>query len=172
MKIGVISDTHGYLDPQVLEYFKPCDEIWHAGDFGSMDVADALERLKPLRGVYGNIDGSAIRQKFPEMLEFDCAGVSVMMIHIGGSPPRYNPKVRKILSRQSPAIFVCGHSHILKVMADKNLNNMLYMNPGAAGVQGFHKMRTMLRFDITDKKPGNLEVIQLGLRGELSKRQD
>lgn len=165
MKIGIISDTHGYLDEKIGAYLEACDEIWHLGDFGSMEVADALASIKPLRGVYGNIDGGDIRHRFPLEQRFSCEGLDVFMIHIGGTPSRYSPGLKKRLLEKPPQIFLCGHSHILKVMADKSLGNMLYINPGAAGRQGFHKIRTMVRFEINDGRPQNLEAIELGMRG-------
>jgi putative phosphoesterase len=166
MRIGLISDTHAYLDPKVFEYFKDCDEIWHAGDFGD-SVSDKLVSFKPLRGVYGNIDGQKIRSEYPEELFFEFGGLKILMIHIGGSPSYYYPQAKKSIELNRPDIFICGHSHILKVMQDKNFN-MLYMNPGAAGKQGFHKMRTMLRFKIEGSKVENLEAIELGLRGVIT----
>jgi putative phosphoesterase len=164
-RIGLISDTHSYLDPGVFEHFQKCDEIWHAGDFGD-GVAEQLASFKMLRGVYGNIDGQKIRNDYPEELFFDCDGIQVLMIHIGGSPQYYYPQAKKFIEQKRPGLFICGHSHILKVMQDKN-HNMLYMNPGAAGRQGFHKMRTILRFEINGGKIEKLEVIELGLRGAL-----
>jgi len=169
MKIGVISDTHGYVDDQILKYFGKVDEIWHAGDFGNWDVVEKLQCFKPLIGVYGNIDGHEIRQSFPEQIHIEREGLSIWMIHIGGAPPKYNTKVKKLLQQSKPDIMVCGHSHILKVMADPNHDKMLYINPGAAGKHGFHKMRTMLRFEINNGKPANMEVIELGKRGMLEK---
>ncbi len=166
MKIGLISDTHGFVDPAVKDYFMDCDEIWHMGDFGSMQVVDKLSAIKPLKGVYGNIDGHEIRQIFPMEQRFKCAGIDVYMIHIGGTPPRYATGLKAKLTQNPPGIFLCGHSHILKVMADKPMNNMLYINPGAAGQQGFHKMRTIIRFEILEGKPQNMEVIELGKRSK------
>lgn len=165
MKIGLLSDTHGYLDPKILDHFGPCDELWHAGDIGSMEVAAALERFKPMKAVYGNIDDMALRTKYPEDLWFQCEGVEIWMTHIAGAPPRYNPRVRKILASRAPAALVCGHSHILRVINDKT-HKFLYLNPGAAGHQGFHPMRTLLRFDIADGRFANMEVIELGKRGD------
>ena len=167
MKIGLISDTHHYLDDKVFAYFEPCDEIWHAGDFGSREVADMLKNFRPLVGVYGNIDGQDIRIEYPLEQRFSREGMEVWMIHIAGAPPRYNPAVRKQLQESRPDILVCGHSHILKVIADKKYKNMLYLNPGAAGKQGFHKIRTLLRFDINQRRVVNMEVIELGKRGSL-----
>lgn len=166
MKIGLISDTHSYLDPRVFDYFKDCDEVWHAGDVGNASVLDELENFKPLRGVYGNIDGQEIRVRLPEKNVFVLEGVRVYMIHIGGTPPRYARGVKAELKSHEPNLFICGHSHILKVMPDKALNNMLYMNPGAAGRQGFHKVRTLLRFELNQGKIEKLEAIELGKRGQ------
>jgi hypothetical protein len=165
MKIGLLSDTHGFLDPKVFEHFKSCDEIWHGGDIGTMQVADALEKFKPLRAVFGNIDDKDIQVKFPEDLWFECEGLMIWMTHIGGAPPRYNPRVKKLLATRVPDIFICGHSHILRVARDPALHGMLYLNPGAAGNQGFHHMKTMLRFEIIEKEVKNMEVIELGRRG-------
>jgi putative phosphoesterase len=164
-RIGLISDTHGYLDPKVFDYFKDCDEVWHAGDFGE-GVSDQLLAFKPLRGVFGNIDGQKIRIVYPEELFFECEGLTFLMIHIGGSPGHYYPQAKKSIELHRPSVFICGHSHILKVMQDKNYN-MLYINPGAAGKHGFHKVRTVIRFDINNKKIENLEVIEMGLRGAI-----
>ena len=133
MKIGLLSDTHGHLDPKILEHFKQCDEIWHAGDIGSMLVADQLRSFKPFRAVFGNIDDKDIQSHFPEDLFFDCEGLSVWITHIGGMPPRYNPSIRKKLKLKVPDIFVCGHSHILSIAKDPAMNDMLFINPGAAG---------------------------------------
>ena len=161
MKIGLLSDTHGYLDERIYDYFSVCDEIWHAGDIGSIEVADQLQQFKPLRAVHGNIDGKEIRLAFPQDVHFQCEGMRVWMTHIGGRPPRYTSRVLKELKVQSPDIFVCGHSHILKIARD-DAWNMLYINPGAAGRQGFHKVRTLVRFSVTEKKIESMEVIELG----------
>lgn len=166
MKIGLISDTHSFLDERVFHHFENCDEIWHAGDVGNEEVIDKLESFKPVRGVFGNIDGKEIRIRWPENLHFNCEGMNVWMTHIGGKPPRYKPQVLKELKINTPDIFICGHSHILGVMQDPALNKMLYMNPGAAGRHGFHKIRTLLRFDINKGKVSNMEVIELGPRSE------
>ena len=165
MKIGLISDTHGFLDPKVFGHFRNCDEIWHGGDFGDMEVAKALEDFKPLRGVYGNIDDKDLQSRFPEDLWFKCDGLTIWMTHIGGAPPRYNPRIRKLLTTQVPDIFICGHSHILRVARDPAYGGMLYINPGAAGNQGFHYMKTLVRFELEEKEVKNLEVIELGRRG-------
>ena len=161
--IGLISDTHSYLDPQVFEYFKEVDEIWHIGDVGDAQVLDQLRAFKPLRGVYGNIDDRGIRQELPLDYRFIMEDMDIWMTHIGGYPGKYTSRVRDILQIKAPDLFICGHSHILKVMRDKKYN-MLCMNPGAAGKHGFHKLRTLLRFHIKDKTLSNLEVIELGIR--------
>lgn len=164
MKIGLLSDTHSFIPESVFDYFADCDEIWHAGDIGDAAVLDRLEAFKPIRGVYGNIDDSAMRARLPLNNAFMVAGLSVLITHIGGYPGRYTPRVRKLLDEQRPGLYICGHSHILKVMMDKK-RNVLHMNPGACGNHGFHKVRTLLRFNITDAKVDNLEVIELGMRG-------
>ena len=160
-RIGLISDTHNYLDPAVFEHFKNCDEIWHAGDFGSAAIADELKSFKPLRGVYGNIDGSDIYNVYPEQLVFRCEKVKVMIRHIGGYPPKYNADTKNEIIINKPQLFISGHSHILKIMYDDHLN-CLHMNPGAAGKQGWHKVRTLVRFAIDGKEIKNCEVIELG----------
>lgn len=159
-RIGLLSDTHGWLDEAVFKHFEACDEIWHAGDFGTIAVADTLAAFKPLRGVYGNIDGKDIRAGFPEHLRFDCEAVDVWITHIGGYPGHYSPQIRKDIQRNPPKLFISGHSHILKVMYDQQLQ-CLHLNPGAAGKQGWHKVRTLLRFSIDDNRIDNLEVIEL-----------
>jgi putative phosphoesterase len=164
-RIGLISDTHSYLDEAVFRHFEKCDEIWHAGDFGE-GVAEKLKvfnKLKKLRGVYGNIDDQLIRNEFPEQLVFMCEEVKVLMRHIGGSPPKYNPETRKELQFHQPRLFISGHSHILKVIYDDSIN-CLHMNPGAAGKHGWHKMRTLIRFTIDGKNMKDCEVIELGKR--------
>lgn len=162
-RIGLISDTHSYLDPVVFEHFKNCDEIWHAGDFGSAGIAEELNAFKALRGVYGNIDGFDITSIYPQQLVFMCEGVKVMMRHIGGYPPKYNPETKKEFLIHKPQLFISGHSHILKVMYDEKLS-CLHMNPGAAGKHGWHKMRTLIRFAINGKNIQDCEVIELGSR--------
>ena len=162
--IGLLSDTHGYLDPAVFEYFENCDQIWHAGDFGSASVSEELSNFKPLRGVYGNIDDARIQQLHPLHDHFECEGVEVWMTHIGGYPSKYDRRVNKKIHEIRPDLFICGHSHILRVMRDKKLNNMLHFNPGAAGRHGFHVTRTMLRFDIANGKVSKLQAIELGSR--------
>jgi putative phosphoesterase len=161
--IGLISDTHGYLDDAVFTHFEKCDEIWHAGDFGNLDLANALSDFKPLRGVYGNIDGQDIRQMYPETLRFSIEELDVFMIHIGGYPNRYTPIVKEMMLNKPPQLFISGHSHILKVIYDKNFK-CLHLNPGAAGKQGWHKVRTLQRFSIDEGKVQNLEVIELSNR--------
>jgi len=160
VKIGLISDTHGYLDDAVFKHFENCDEIWHAGDFGTIELADKLKAFKPLRGVYGNIDGKELRLDYPEHLRFKCEEVDVWMTHIGGYPGKYNPSIRQEIYTNPPKLFICGHSHILKVIYDKKIS-CLHLNPGAAGKQGWHKLRTMLRFCISEEKIHTLEAIEL-----------
>ena len=147
MKILLLSDTHSYMDDKILDYAQQADEIWHCGDFGSLKVIETLERIKPLRGVYGNIDGTEIRAKFPEVNRFRCEEMDVLMIHIGGYPDKYSPLAKKELSQKAPQIFISGHSHILKVMYDKKYQ-LLHLNPGAIGKHGWQTVRTMLRFEI------------------------
>lgn len=159
-RIGLISDTHGFLDDAVFKHFENCDEIWHAGDFGNIELADQLAAFKPLKGVYGNIDGSDVRQVYPEHLRFVCEKVDVWMTHIGGYPDRYAPDVKREIYTKPPGLFISGHSHILKVIYDKKIN-CLHLNPGAAGKQGWHKVRTLIRFSITDEKIHTLDVIEL-----------
>lgn len=163
--IGLISDTHGFLDEAVFDHFKNCDEIWHAGDFGNIELANRLatQSGKSLRGVYGNIDGQDVRTVYPEQLVFYCEEVKVMMRHIGGAPPKYNPDTRKELQLHQPNLFIAGHSHILKVMYDDKIK-CLHMNPGAAGKQGWHKVRTLIRFVIDGSDMKNCEIIELGKR--------
>ncbi len=167
MKIGLISDTHSHLDPKVFEYFKNVDEIWHAGDIGTLSLLEELEAFKPTVAVFGNIDGHEIRSASPEDQIFEREGVNVLMTHIAAKPPRYNPRVKKLITEHKPNILVCGHSHILKVQPDP-ANNLLFINPGAAGIHGFHQVKTLLRFDLEQGKPKSLEVIELGKRGALS----
>jgi uncharacterized protein len=164
MRIGLLSDTHGFLDEAVFEYFAACDEIWHAGDFGPVEILDRLKQFKPTRGVYGNIDGAQIRSELAASLEWRCEGVSVYMTHIGGYPGSYDSAAKKELLRVRPDLFICGHSHILKVMRDPALS-LLHMNPGACGHNGWHHMRTLLRFTLTNAKISEVEAIELGPRG-------
>ena len=162
-KIGLLSDTHGYLDPKVFEYFKDVDEIWHAGDVGSPEVIEALEEFKPTRGVFGNIDDHKVRAMWPEHNAFKCEGVKVLISHIGGRPYKYRKVSYPQIELEKPDVFVCGHSHILLVQLDKKINAM-WLNPGACGFKGFHKVKTLLRFDVDGGKLKNMEVIQLGQR--------
>src|SRR5688572_30366320 len=162
MKIGLISDTHSFLDAKVFDHFKNVDEIWHAGDLGDMTVATTLADFKPFKAVFGNIDDKTIQLKFPEDLRFHSEELNVWITHIGGAPPNYNPRVKKILKENPPDIFICGHSHILRVARDPALGGMLYINPGAAGNQGFHTMKTIMRFDLIKREVKNMEVIELG----------
>ena len=158
-KILLLSDTHGYIDGDILKYVNQADEVWHAGDIGDLEVTDTIKKLKPLRAVYGNIDDGKARLEFPEHNRFICEDVDVLITHIGGYPGNYNILIRKMINENAPRLFICGHSHILKVMPDKKLN-LLHMNPGAIGKQGFHQVRTMLRFTIDGSKIENLEVIE------------
>ncbi|MGZ8527115.1 MAG: metallophosphoesterase family protein [Kaistella sp.] len=160
-KILLLSDSHSCIDERILDYAKQADEIWHCGDFGNLEVVEQLEKIKPLRGVYGNIDGTEIRKIFPEVLRFQCEEVEVLMIHIGGYPGRYSPLAKKEIEEQAPKLFISGHSHILKAMFDKK-NTLLHLNPGAMGKVGWHQMRTMMRFEINKDQIENLEVIELG----------
>lgn len=164
-RIGLISDTHNYLDPNVLKHFNDCDEIWHAGDFGTLEVSDKLNALKPIRGVYGNIDGKEIRVVHPKDQKFEMEGLQIWMTHIGGYPDRYASEVKKEIVANPPDLFICGHSHILRIMTDPKLNKMIYINPGAAGREGFHKIRTIVKFDLENRKIKNMQVIELGKRG-------
>ncbi len=164
--IGLLSDTHGWLDPQVFHDFKNVDEIWHAGDFGSHELADQLAAFKPLRGVYGNIDDGQMHRRFPERVSFTCENLKVCMQHIGGYPGRYAPGVKPWLQHEKAGLFISGHSHILKVQMDAGLQ-CLHINPGAAGKHGWHTIRTLVRFTVDSMKISNLEVIELGKRGSL-----
>ncbi|GIJ94276.1 metallophosphoesterase family protein [Capnocytophaga stomatis] len=159
MKILLLSDTHSYIDDKILNYAQQVDEIWHCGDFGSFEVVEALEKIKPVRGVYGNIDGTEIRSKFPEVNRFHCEGVEVLMIHIGGYPEKYTPLAKKEIISKTPKIFISGHSHILKVMYDKKFQ-LLHLNPGAVGKHGWQTVRTMIRFEIDGEEIKNVEVIE------------
>lgn len=163
-KILLLSDTHSHMDATILKYVDQADEVWHAGDIGDLSVTDAIKERKPLRAVYGNIDDSKARLEFPLNNRFFCEGVDVWITHIGGYPGKYNPSIRTEIKVNPPKLFICGHSHILKVQFDKELN-LLHMNPGAAGTHGFHQMRTMLRFEIDGDKIQKLEVIEIGKRG-------
>ncbi len=160
-KILLLSDTHSHIDDTILKYVKLADEVWHAGDIGDLKVTDTIKKLKPLRAVFGNIDNHEARLEFPLNNRFLCEGLSVLITHIGGYPGKYSPAIREEITQNPPKLFICGHSHILKVMFDKKLN-CLHMNPGAAGISGFHQKRTMLRFEIDGDKIQSLEVIEIG----------
>ncbi|MBT8186802.1 MAG: metallophosphoesterase family protein [Croceitalea sp.] len=162
-KVLLLSDTHGYMNDTILKYARQADEIWHAGDIGSVEVSNTLKKLKPFRAVYGNIDDNKMQMEYPENNRFFCEKVDVWITHIGGYPPKYNSRIREEIKTNPPRLFICGHSHILKVMHDKKLN-VLHMNPGACGKHGFHQVRTMLRFVIHKDTISDLEVIELGKR--------
>jgi uncharacterized protein len=171
MKIGMISDTHGYLDPKVFQAFEDCDEIWHAGDFGSLEIVEQLRQFKSLRAVYGNIDDPVIRAQTTLDVHFECEGVSVWMTHIAGHPGRYSPRVRKILTTDRPDVLICGHSHIVSVQNDRKYH-LKYLNPGAAGHEGPHLMRTLLKANFSQGKMSDLRLIELGPRGRPPDRID
>jgi hypothetical protein len=158
-KIGILSDTHGGFPDQIFTFFKDCDEIWHCGDFGNIQVADKLSAFKPFRGVYGNIDGHEVRLSYPESLIFEVEQLKIFMIHIGGYPGKYSKEAREIILREKPGLFVCGHSHILKVIYDQK-NELLHINPGAAGNYGMHQVITMVRFSIDGKEIKDLEIYE------------
>jgi putative phosphoesterase len=160
-KILLLSDTHSHIDESILKYVRLADEVWHAGDIGDLKVTDTIKTIKPLRAVYGNIDDDKARLEYPLHNRFMCEGVDVWITHIGGYPGKYNQAIRAEIQRNPPKLFICGHSHILKVQFDKSLN-LLHMNPGACGIYGFHQVRTMLRFEIEGEKIQNLEIIELG----------
>lgn len=162
-KILLLSDTHSHIDEQILKYVNQADEVWHAGDIGDLVVTDTIKKIKPLRAVFGNIDNHEARLEFPLHNRFIIDGVDVWITHIGGYPDKYSPAIREEIRKNPPKLFICGHSHILKVQFDKKLN-LIHMNPGAAGKHGFHQIRTMLRFEIQNGKIENLEVIELGKR--------
>lgn len=162
-KILLLSDSHSYIDNRILEYASQADEIWHCGDFGNMDVIEQLEKIKPLKGAYGNIDNAKIQSEFPEVNRFFCEKLEVLMIHIGGYPSKYSPLAKKEITQKAPKLFISGHSHILKAMYDEK-NNLLHLNPGACGKQGWHKVRTMMRFVVDGDEIKDLEVIELGPR--------
>jgi uncharacterized protein len=159
-RIGLLSDTHGFIDERILEFFKDCDEIWHAGDIGNLETADILANLKPFRAVHGNIDGHEIRQVYPKHLRFISEGIDVWITHIGGYPGHYEQEVRSMIFENPPKLFICGHSHILKVIYDKKLG-LLHINPGAAGKSGFHKVRTAIRFKIYQSNIKDLEILEI-----------
>ena len=167
MKIGLLSDTHSHLDAQIFEYFADCDEIWHAGDIGSHELADKLEAFKHLRAVYGNIDDKKMQLRFPEHNRFKLEGLDIWITHIGGYPGKYPKKIKETLLANPPDIYITGHSHILKVMRDP-LYGLLHMNPGACGIEGWHKMKTILRFELIGGQLTNLELIELGPRAKIT----
>ena len=162
-KILIISDTHNYLDEKLNKYLAQADEVWHAGDIGSIEVCDKIEKLKPLKAVWGNIDDKEMRKSYTENLIFNCEEVKVYITHVGGYPGKYSSLAREIILKEKPNLFICGHSHILKVMFDKQ-NNLLHINPGSCGVHGFHNVKTAVRLEIHGKEMKNLEVIELGKR--------
>lgn len=162
-KIGLLSDTHSFLDESVFKHFELCDEVWHAGDFGNEQLVQRLQNFKPLRGVWGNIDSGEIRKYFPEMMSFQCEGVGVTMLHIGGYPNRYSAKGKELICSKKPNLFISGHSHILKIMYDPKYQ-LLHINPGAAGKEGWHQVRTLVRFSITEEKIHDMEIIELEKR--------
>jgi putative phosphoesterase len=163
LRIALLSDTHGFLDPDIFKYLEPCDEIWHAGDIGTLDVCEKLKAIKPLRAVYGNIDGQEIRKEYPKNLHFQAEGVNVFITHIGGFPGKYVPEARLLIEQERPQLFICGHSHILRIMYDKK-HNLLHVNPGAAGIHGFHQVKTLVRFSLHQGDIQNMEVVELGKR--------
>lgn len=167
MKIGLLSDTHGYIHPSLYEFFSSCDEIWHAGDIGSLETADRLAEFKPLRAVHGNIDDGKVRRVYGKDLRFMAEEVRVWMTHIGGRPGNYDPRVKALLVTNPPDLFICGHSHIARIMHD-NKGGFLYVNPGAAGNTGFHEFMTAVRFEIAGKVIKSMELIELGKRGRIN----
>ena len=162
-KILLLSDTHSFIDDQILKFVKQADEVWHAGDIGNLNVTDTINKIKPLRAVYGNIDDKDARAEFPLDLKFTIENITIWMTHIGGYPNKYNLRIREEIKQNPPKIFISGHSHILKVQYDKKLE-LLHLNPGAAGKHGFHKIRTMLRFEVDKSDIKNLEIIELAKR--------
>ena len=162
-KILLISDTHGYFDEKLVKYINTVDEVWHAGDIGTVAVCHKIEQLKPLRAVYGNIDGQELRKIYPLNNIFTCEGVKVLITHIGGYPNRYHAEAATLILQEKPALFICGHSHILKIIYDKQFS-LLHLNPGACGMQGFHQVKTALRFTIEGTEIKNMEIIELGKR--------
>lgn len=165
--ILILSDTHSHLDEKLIKYIEQADEVWHGGDIGSLELCRKIEAIKPLKAVWGNIDGAEFRTVYEEHLIFYCEEVKVYITHIGGYPGKYNPKAKALIKSEKPNLFICGHSHILKVMFDKEFN-LLHINPGAAGVHGFHKVKTVIRLQIDGKEMKNLEVIELGARASMN----
>ncbi|HRD39789.1 MAG TPA: metallophosphoesterase family protein [Bacteroidia bacterium] len=166
-RILIISDTHSHLDEKLMKYIEEADEVWHGGDIGDIELCRKIESIKPLKAVWGNIDGAEFRSEYEEHLVFMCEDVKVYITHIGGYPGKYNPKAKAFIKQENPNLFICGHSHILKVMFDKEFN-LLHINPGAAGVHGFHKVKTAIRLQIDGKEMKNLEVIELGPRASVN----
>jgi uncharacterized protein len=164
VRIGLLSDTHGFFDEAIASYFEQCDELWHAGDIGSVEVLESLLASKPTRAIYGNVDGADVRLRVPQDMEWECEGVRVYMTHIGGYPGNYDRLAVKEITSRRPGLFICGHSHIARVMRDVD-RKLLHMNPGACGHNGWHKIRTILRFTIESGKIGSVECIELGPRG-------
>lgn len=164
--ILLISDTHGYLDNKLLKYIEKADEVWHAGDIGNISLCDSISALKPFKAVYGNIDGNDVRNSYPENLIFDCENVKILITHIGGYPGKYPARIKNLITEHQPKMFICGHSHILKVMYDQS-NELLHLNPGACGSHGFHKIKTALRFEIEADQIKNLSIIELGSRASV-----
>lgn len=158
-KIGLLSDTHGHMDEKIMDFFKDCDELWHAGDIGNIETADKISNFKPLKGVYGNIDGQEVRIVYPKIQSFICEDVKVLMIHIGGYPGKYEKEMKELIPKLNPDLFISGHSHILKVIYDKK-NELLHINPGAAGKSGLHKYQTAVRFNIDKNEIKDLEVFE------------
>ncbi|MBI3142787.1 MAG: metallophosphoesterase family protein [Bacteroidetes bacterium] len=167
MKIGIVSDTHGHWDERLSFYVAQCQEVWHAGDFGSVEVVRQIEKTTALRGVHGNIDGKEIRSQFPENMIFDCEGMRVLIRHICGYPGRYGNKTLSIISREKPHVVIAGHSHICKVVRDNKWQH-LHINPGAAGYHGFHHVRTMITMELDQGKIEKLQVVELGGRAVVS----
>lgn len=166
MKIGILSDTHSYLDPKIYKYFDNVDQLWHAGDIGTTAVMDELEKFKSTRFVFGNIDGHKVRERAPEYQLFEVEGMKILMLHIGGKPPGYTQQARILIDKFKPDVFVCGHSHILRVSHDPKRPKLLYINPGAAGRVGFHKVKTIIRFNISAGKISDMQAIELGERAQ------
>ncbi|MCG8410994.1 MAG: metallophosphatase family protein [Bacteroidales bacterium] len=158
-KIGLLSDTHGFIDTKIIKFFKDCDEIWHAGDIGNLETADKIASIKPLRAVFGNIDGHEVRAAYPQVQHFTCENLSVLMTHIGGYPGKYEKSMRNAISKLKPQLFISGHSHILKIIYDKK-NELLHINPGASGRSGFHQVQTAVRFEIDNGEIKNLEIFE------------
>lgn len=166
MKIGLLSDTHGWIHPKLFDFFAGCDEIWHAGDIGNLETADRLAAFRPFRAVYGNIDGGQVRSIYKEHLRFKVEDLSVWITHIGGFPGNYDARVKQVIFADPPGLFICGHSHIARIMFDKK-GNFLYVNPGAAGYIGFHKIMTAVRFEVDGKNIHDMELVELGERSRV-----